>query len=68
MSLNTKPLDSCADPVGEGRQGVKTPLENHKAIGFPTCKNIIKKLVSSERVHNNCELPVGIYNNCECLV
>ena len=23
---------------------------------------------SSERVHNNCELPVGIYNVCECLV
>ena len=27
-----------------------------------------KSLVSSVRVHNNCELPVGIYNICECLV
>ena len=25
-------------------------------------------LVSSVRVHNNCELHVGIYNICECLV
>ena len=25
-------------------------------------------LVSSVRVHNNCELPVGIYNICECLI
>ena len=29
---------------------------------------IKKSLVSSVRVHNNCELPVGIYNICECLV
>ena len=26
------------------------------------------QLVSSERFHNNCELPVGICNVCECLV
>ena len=26
------------------------------------------QLVSSERVPNNCELPVRIYNICECLV
>ena len=25
-------------------------------------------LVSSVWVHNNCELPVGIYNICECLI
>ena len=25
-------------------------------------------LVSFESVHNNCELPVGIYNVCDCLV
>ena len=32
-------------------------------------KNRIKLLlVLSERVHNDCELPVGIYNICECLV
>ena len=30
--------------------------------------NIKLPLVSSVRVHNNCELPVGIYNICECLV
>ena len=29
---------------------------------------IIKRLVSSERVQNNCDSPLGIYNICECLV
>ena len=29
---------------------------------------IFKKLASSERVHNNCELLVGFYNICECMV
>ena len=30
-------------------------------------RGVIKLLASSERVHNNCELPDEIYNICECL-
>ena len=29
---------------------------------------IKEPLVLSVRIHYNCELPVGIYNICECLV
>ena len=36
-------------------------------IALTLCVQIIKLLVSSERVRNNCDLPVGIYNICECL-
>ena len=45
-------LSSCVDP--EGRYGVQTPLENHKAIGFlsNTCPDPLENHKATKPVFN----------------